>query len=159
VRHRQRWISSKNTIFPIDDIETIKVDTYGIGVIAVGKGVPENGTFALHSSHCPTWWRYASWTGGFGPAQLTEKRIADKAVIALSKKVTVTMDDELNRIYPEKTSSRVSIRLKDGKTLIKQVDILKAILGLPLLPLIYRISSGSLPGQGIRQPSSGSSRW
>jgi 2-methylcitrate dehydratase PrpD len=35
------------------------------------------------------------------------------------------MDDELNKLYPEKTSSRVTIRLKGGGTLIKQVDLPK----------------------------------
>jgi 2-methylcitrate dehydratase PrpD len=119
--------------FSIDDIETIKVDTYGIGVIAVGKGVPENGTFVSAQFSLPYVVAVCLMDRRLGPAQLTEKRIADKAVIALSKKVTVTMDDELNRIYPEKTSSRVSIRLKDGKTLIKQVDIPK---GDPRTPLI-----------------------
>jgi 2-methylcitrate dehydratase len=109
------------------------VDTYGIGVIAVGKGVPENGTFVSAQFSLPYVVAVCLMDRRLGPAQLTEKRIADKAVIALSKKVTVTMDDELNRIYPEKTSSRVSIRLKDGKTLIKQVDIPK---GDPRTPLI-----------------------
>jgi 2-methylcitrate dehydratase PrpD len=111
--------------FRIDDIEALDVDTYGIGVIAVGKGVPENGTFVSAQFSLPYVVAACLMDRKLGPAQLTEKRIADPDIIALSKKVTVKVDDELNKLYPEKTSSRVTIRLKGGDTLIKQVDLPK----------------------------------
>jgi 2-methylcitrate dehydratase PrpD len=111
--------------FRIDEIEALDVDTYGIGVIAVGKGVPENGTFVSAQFSIPYVVAACLMDRKLGPAQLTEKRIADPDIIALSKKVTVKMDDELNKLYPEKTSSRVTIRLKGGGTLIKQVDLPK----------------------------------
>jgi 2-methylcitrate dehydratase PrpD len=111
--------------FRIDEIEALDVDTYGIGVIAVGKGVPENGTFVSAQFSLPYVVAACLMDRKLGPAQLTEKRIADPDIIALSKKVTVKMDDELNKLYPEKTSSRVTIRLKGGGTLIKQVDLPK----------------------------------
>ena len=34
-------------------------------------------------------------------------------------------DDDLNKMYPDKTASRVDIVLKNGERLIKQVDIPK----------------------------------
>jgi 2-methylcitrate dehydratase PrpD len=111
--------------FRIDDIEALEVDTYGIGVIAVGKGVPENGTFVSAQFSLPYVVAACLMDRKLGPAQLTEKRIADPDIITLSKKVTVKVDDELNKLYPEKTSSRVTIRLKGGDTLIKQVDLPK----------------------------------
>jgi 2-methylcitrate dehydratase PrpD len=46
-------------------------------------------------------------------------------VIALAKKVTVKPDDELNKMYPDKTASRVEVLLKNGERLVKQVDIPK----------------------------------
>jgi 2-methylcitrate dehydratase PrpD len=91
----------------------------------VGKGVPENGTFVSAQFSIPYVVAACLMDRQLGPAQLAEKRIADPDIIALSKKVTVKMDDELNKLYPEKTSSRVTIRLKGGGTLIKQVDLPK----------------------------------
>ncbi|MCK7468177.1 MAG: MmgE/PrpD family protein [Desulfosudis oleivorans] len=46
-------------------------------------------------------------------------------MIALAKKVTVKSDDELNKMYPDKTASRVEILLINGERLTKQVDIPK----------------------------------
>jgi 2-methylcitrate dehydratase PrpD len=118
--------------FRKEDIASVEVDTYGIGVIAVGKGVPENGSFVSAQFSIPYVVAVCLLDRKLGPTQLTEKRIADPTVIALSKKVTVRGDDELNKVYPEKTSSRVTIRLQSGKTLVKQVDIPK---GDPRVPM------------------------
>lgn len=111
--------------FAVSDIEAIDVDTYGVSVIAVGKGMPENGTFVSAQFSIPYVVAACLIDGKLGPAQLTEKRITDPAFIGLSKLVTVRMDEELNRVYPDKTSSRVTIRLKNGRSLVKQVDIPK----------------------------------
>jgi 2-methylcitrate dehydratase PrpD len=37
--------------------------------------------------------------------------------------VKVMPDDELNKMYPDKTASRVEILLKNGERLIRQIDI------------------------------------
>ena len=58
-----------------------------------------------------------------GPVQLTEKRLSDPALIEFTKKVTVNYDDDLNKLYPGKTASRVEITLKSGEKLTKQVDM------------------------------------
>lgn len=63
--------------------------------------------------------------GQFGPEQLLNSSINNPEIINLSKKVHVIADDELNKIYPDKTASRVEISLKSGKKLIQQVDIPK----------------------------------
>jgi 2-methylcitrate dehydratase PrpD len=63
--------------------------------------------------------------GKLGPGQLTERRIADPAVMALTKKVTVQPDDALNKMYPDKTASRIEVLMKNGERLSKQVDIPK----------------------------------
>jgi 2-methylcitrate dehydratase PrpD len=63
--------------------------------------------------------------GALGPKQLPEKRMVDSKLLELAKKVTVRMDDELNKIYPEKTASRVEVVLADGRRLIRQIDIPK----------------------------------
>lgn len=112
---------------PIDpkEIEGVEVYTYGMAVIAVGKGVEQKDTFVSAQFSIPYCVSACLIDKEFGPRQLKEKRMADPAVITLSKKVTVKMDDELNKVYPDLTSSRVEITLKDGKRLVKQVDIPK----------------------------------
>jgi len=60
-----------------------------------------------------------------GPAQLKEDRLSDSAILELSRKVKVNVDPELAMAYPGMTASRVEIRLKGGRKLVKQVDIPK----------------------------------
>lgn len=107
------------------DIDSIAVFTYAIGALAVGKGVPDGGSFVSAQFSIPYVTAVCLLDGKLGPGQLTEKRIADPAVIALSKKVTVQPDDALNKMYPDKTASRVEVLMKNGERLVKQVDIPK----------------------------------
>ena len=111
--------------FSFKDVESVNVATYGMAEIAVGKGMPDNGTIVSAQFSIPYVVAACIMDNELGPLQLTEKRITDPAVLALSRKVSVKADEEFNRIYPEKTSSRVEILLKNGTTLVKQVDIPK----------------------------------
>ncbi len=108
-----------------DDVESVSVHTYGVAVIAVGKGVEANPTFVSAQFSIPYVVAACLLDHELGPAQLTEKRIADPKIIELSRKVTVAMDDEINKVYPDKTSSRVEIRLRNGEKLVRQIDIPK----------------------------------
>ena len=107
------------------DIDSITVSTYGVAAMAVGKGVPDGGSFVSAQFSIPHVVAVCILDGALGPMQITERRIADPAVIALAKKVSVKSDNELNKIYPDKTASRVEILMKNGERLIKQVDIPK----------------------------------
>ena len=107
------------------DIDSITVSTYAVAAVAVGKGVPDGGSFVSAQFSIPYVVAACILDGALGPLQLTERRIADPAVIALAEKVTVKSDDELNKMYPDKTASRVEILLKNGERLTKQVDIPK----------------------------------
>ena len=107
------------------DIDSINVSTYAIASLAVGKGVPDDGSFVSAQFSIPYVVAACVLDGALGPAQLTERRIADPAVIALAKRVTVKPDDELNKMYPDKTASRIEVVLKNCERLVKQVDIPK----------------------------------
>jgi 2-methylcitrate dehydratase PrpD len=107
------------------DIDSITVSTYAVAALAVGKGVPDGGSFVSAQFSIPHVVAVCILDGALGPMQITERRIADPAVIALAKKVSVKSDNELNKIYPDKTASRVEILMKNGERLIKQVDIPK----------------------------------
>jgi 2-methylcitrate dehydratase PrpD len=107
------------------DVQSVAVFTYAIANLAVGKGMPDGGSFVSAQFSIPYVVAVCLLDGVLGPEQLTERRIADPAVLALAKKVTVQAEDALNRMYPDKTASRVEITLKDGTRLAKQVDIPK----------------------------------
>ncbi|MBN1534406.1 MAG: MmgE/PrpD family protein [Spirochaetes bacterium] len=107
------------------DVESVAVFTYAIANLAVGKGMPDDGTFVSAQFSIPYVVAVCLLDGVLGPEQLTERRIADPEVLALAKRVTVQGDDALNKMYPDKTASRVEIALKDGTRLSRQVEIPK----------------------------------
>ena len=118
-------ILKKQKGFAPDDVESVEVFTYGVAALAVGKGVPDGGSFVSAQFSIPHVVAACILDGTLGPAQLTERRIVDPAIIALRQKVKVKTDDELNKMYPDKTASRVEILLKNGERLVKMVDIPK----------------------------------
>ena len=118
-------ILKKEKGFAPDDVDSVEVFTYGVAALAVGKGVPEGGSFVSAQFSIPHVVAACILDGALGPAQLTERRIVDPAIIALRQKVTVKTDDELNKMYPDKTASRAEILLKNGERLVKMVDIPK----------------------------------
>jgi 2-methylcitrate dehydratase PrpD len=108
-----------------EDIEVVEVFTYAISALAVGKGVTPESSFVAAQFSIPYVVAACLIDGELGPRQLTKQRILDPAVIKLSKRVNVQMDEELNKVYPDKTPSRVVVILKSGERHMKQVDIPK----------------------------------
>jgi len=108
-----------------EEVTGVEVSTYAIGALAVGKGVTGERTFVAAQFSIPYVVAACLLDGELGPRQLTEKRISDPRLLELAGKVNVQMDETLNQAYPEKTSSRVEIVLKEGEKLMKQVDIPK----------------------------------
>lgn len=111
--------------FKIEDIESINVFTYGVAALAVGKHMSSDFSFVSAQFSIPYAVAAAVTAKQFGPEQLLRSSINNPDIIALSNKVQVNSDDALNKIYPDKTASRVEINLKGGKTLARQIDIPK----------------------------------
>jgi 2-methylcitrate dehydratase PrpD len=111
--------------FGPQDIEGVDVYTYAIALTAVGKGVTAGGTFVSAQFSLPYVVCACLIDGEMGPAQLKEDRLSDPTILGLSERVKVSVDPELAAAYPGMTSSRVEVRLKSGRTLVKQVDIPK----------------------------------
>ncbi len=105
------------------EIESITVFTYGVAVIAVGKGVPDGGSFVSAQFSIPYVVAACLLDGDLGPMQLTESRMEDPVLTGLAKRVTVINDEKLNELYPDKTASRIEIIVKGGEKLEHQVDI------------------------------------
>jgi len=91
----------------------------------VGKHITTNSSFVAAQFSIPYTVSACIFDGDLGPAQITEKRISDSTLIEFSKKVTVKAADDLNAMYPDKTASRVTIKLNNGQIIQKQVDIPK----------------------------------
>ena len=117
-------LAEEENISP-NDIQAVEVFTYGIAMIAVGKKVVLNDSFVNAQFSIPYVVSVCLFDRELGPAQLAEKRLADKKLIDFTQKVTVTYDDELNTMYPEKTASAVTLTTKDTKTLTRRVEIPK----------------------------------
>jgi 2-methylcitrate dehydratase PrpD len=111
--------------FDPEEVEALDVHTYGIALLAVGKPVSEKASFVTAQFSIPYVVSATLLDRELGPRQLTEARVADPVLLAFSEKVKVHCDDELNQVYPEKTSSRVEITFKGGRKLVKQIDIPK----------------------------------
>lgn len=52
--------------------------------------------------------------GRIGPAQLTEASLQDAELRGLAQRVRVSVDPDLDRLFPEKTVSRVTVRTSKG---------------------------------------------
>jgi 2-methylcitrate dehydratase PrpD len=113
-------------------IEAVDVYTYSIASIAVGKGVTAESTFVSAQFSLPYVVSACLIDGEMGPAQLKQDRISDPAILELSQRVKVNVDPELAAAYPGMTATRVEIRLKNGRRLVRQVDIPK---GDPRAPM------------------------
>ena len=144
---------SASETFDLAQVENITVHTYGIAELAVGKGVDATSSFVSAQFSIPYVVAACLVDGELGPRQLTEKRIADPALLDLAARVMVTTDEELNACYPEKTSSRVEILLKDGRRLSRQVDDPKGDprdpLGVAALTRKVKKFAGNRDGQRL----------
>jgi len=107
--------------FSAAEVQKVEVFTYGVAMIAVGKGL-STPTFVSAQFSIPYGVAACLLDGELGPAQLREQRIADPRIIELSSRITVAIDEALDRMYPDKTASRVEILLADGRKLVRQVD-------------------------------------
>ena len=119
---------------PIDPgmVDKVEVKTYGIAELAVGKKIIPEATFVSAQFSIPYVAAACLMDGELGPGQLTEKRTADPLIHELAAKVSVSTDEALNSLYPEKTASRVEVTLSDGRVRMRQVD---TPLGDPRVPL------------------------
>jgi len=111
-------------VYP-EEVESIVVHTYGIALLAVGKGVGPTDTFVAAQFSIPYVVAACLRDGDLGPGQLTEKRVADPALLELARRVDVVCDQDLNAAYPERTATRVEMTLRDGRRVSRQVDIPK----------------------------------
>lgn len=113
----------KQEKFRPEQVDKVTVHTYGLAQLAVGRVVQAGDSFVSAQFSLPFVVAACLLDGRLGPHQLTEKRLADPTLLALAKRVEVRTDETLNKMYPEKTATRVEVRLIDGREMAIQVDM------------------------------------
>jgi 2-methylcitrate dehydratase PrpD len=69
-----------------------------------------------------------------GIAQFQDRRVRDKKVIDLMKRVTLYVDDELEKLGYDQVRSRIRVRLKDGRVIEGRYDVAR---GHPEKPMSW----------------------
>jgi 2-methylcitrate dehydratase PrpD len=64
--------------------------------------------------------------------QFAETKLADPAVLDLARRVTIDVDPDIDRLYPERYANRVAITLKDGRRFEARVDHARGSTERPL---------------------------
>jgi 2-methylcitrate dehydratase PrpD len=95
----------------IEEIETIQVDTFW-EVTRLANDQPSNTIAAQFSIQFAL--AVALLYDRIGPAEVTDAHIHDPAILALARKVHVSVDDALDRQFPAKTMARVTIHTQRG---------------------------------------------
>jgi 2-methylcitrate dehydratase PrpD len=69
-----------------------------------------------------------------GIAQFQDRKVRDKKVVELMKRVTLSVDDELEKLGYDQVRSRIRIALKDGRTIEGRYDVAR---GHPEKPMSW----------------------
>ncbi|OGQ48733.1 MAG: hypothetical protein A3I10_05100 [Deltaproteobacteria bacterium RIFCSPLOWO2_02_FULL_57_26] len=69
-----------------------------------------------------------------GIAQFSDRKVRDPRVVALMRRVTLTVDPELEALGYDQVRSRIRIKLKGGKTIEGRADVAR---GHPLKPMSW----------------------
>lgn len=118
-----------------EEIESIKVHTFRAAyeiISGAGKWRPATRESADHS--LPFCVAAALRYGDVKLSTFTEK-LSDRGILALADRLTVTVDKELDALYPEAIPNRVEVRLKSGRMLSKEMIYPK---GHPMNPMTDR---------------------
>lgn len=103
---------------PVSEIDEIMVEGYKAAHMMMGadptRWAPATRETADHSM--PYVVAMALLDGAVTDASFAQERLIDPAVAKLMAKVKMRSDERLDKLYPEASPSRVSIRLKSGQT-------------------------------------------
>jgi len=95
----------------VEEIEAIRVETFW-EVTRLANDRPSNTIAAQFSIQFAL--AVALLYDRIGPAEVSDAHIHDPAILALARKVQVSVDDALDRQFPAKTMARVTIRTRRG---------------------------------------------
>ena len=118
---------ARNEIDDPEEIVSVRVDTHEAGYTILGKDkekwAPKTKETADHS--LPYIVGMALLEGKIQNSTYSQRNLENPKVISFLEKITVTEDKGLTSSYPTEIANRIIVKLKDGKTLTKQVNIPK----------------------------------
>ncbi len=125
----------RSEIGNIENIESIDIHTFNAAVDIIGKDPekwrPKTRETADHS--LPYCTAVALMDGAVTDAQFEESRFTDPVLLDLVAKIKLHRDAELNERYPKGgIPNRLTVKLKDGRQLVKQVDFPRGHAGNPM---------------------------
>jgi 2-methylcitrate dehydratase PrpD len=96
----------------VEDVEAIRVETFW-EVTRLANCEPSNTIAAQFSIQFAL--AVALLHDRIGPAEVSDANIRDPAILALARRVEVSVDESLDRQFPAKTMARVTIRTRRGE--------------------------------------------
>ena len=113
-----------------EDVESIYIKTYSLAVSGHDHtDIP--GSYSAKMS-IPYSVAVGFIYGKAGLQEFTDEMVRDRTVVELTKKVTVSADEEISAAFPEKQTAVVTLKTKDGRSFTESVDYPK---GEPENPL------------------------
>lgn len=108
-----------------ENVKEVLVKTYSVARLAVGKHTSPSSSIVNCQFSIPYVVAAAITDRAMSNEQLTKQRIRDPKIHEFVKKIKLEADPELDKIYPEKTTTQVEIITKDDKKYIKRVELPK----------------------------------
>ncbi|MDA4113671.1 MAG: MmgE/PrpD family protein [Thaumarchaeota archaeon] len=117
-------LQARSKIGSVDEISSVEVETHEAGYTILSKDkekwAPSTKESADHS--LPYMVGMTLLQGKIDNSTYSSKNIGDPRVLSFLKKIKVREDSALTEMYPRHIANRVTLRLKDGRTLTEQVD-------------------------------------
>ncbi len=130
----QAALELREALSSLDEIKSIHVDSHEAGFTIIGSGkekwAPKTKETADHS--IPYLVSTALMFGDIKNEYYSTKYLNNKKLLNLISKVTVSEDKNLTKLYPGAAANRVTITLKSGEKLVKEVKYHKGHSNNPL---------------------------
>lgn len=114
----------RETGFTGREIDRIRIDIFDVAHLIIGGGAEGDKTVVRTKEEAdhslPYMVSAAALDGQVMPEQYEPERIARGDIQSLLRRVTVVPDPGLSRRFPEEHACRLTVALKDGRTLIKE---------------------------------------
>ena len=139
---RRRWSSRPD----VNDIASIQIETYGPGydiVKAQNPGTPYEAKFSIAYCVAATLLYGGAPLDAFSADQFADGGVADKDIVALLRRTSVTVAPDLTAKYPRAWPARVRVTLADGTELSGAADF---PVGNPENPVPTSQLEGKLTG-------------
>lgn len=104
-----------------DTIEAVEVKTFRAAYEIISGAEKLRPRTRETADHSLPFIVAATLIGGAVTLGTFAERLNDECILALSAKVKVTVDDSLDRLYPEAVPNRVEVKLSSGRRLSKEV--------------------------------------